>query len=90
MDSVTADGIYDTKGCHGAIAARGADAVRALSRTDGVRALTTSRDEMPGPGKGTIPARRRKTKRYVPPNGSDGPTGRNGPDITDEVAWKPR
>ena len=27
IDSVTADGIYDTKGCHGAIAARGADAI---------------------------------------------------------------
>ncbi len=27
IDSVTVDGIYDTKGCHGAIAARGADAI---------------------------------------------------------------
>lgn len=27
IDSVTADGIYDTKGCHGAIAARGAGAI---------------------------------------------------------------
>ncbi len=45
---------------------------------------------MPGNGRAPIPACRRETKRYVPANGSAGPTGGNGPDITDEVAWRPK
>ena len=44
---------------------------------------------MPGNGRATIPACTRGTKRYVPANASTGPTGRNGPGITDEFAWKP-
>ncbi len=49
IGSVTADGIYDTKGCRGAIAARGADAIIPPRRN--ARAM--------------IPACRRETKRYV-------------------------
>ncbi|RWR10452.1 hypothetical protein D2T33_12370 [Sinirhodobacter populi] len=48
------------------------------------------RDEMPGSGRATIPACRRETKRYVPAGSSAGPTGRNGPDTTDEAWSKPR
>ena len=41
--TITADGAFDTRKCHDAIAARSAAAVRALSRTGGVRALTPAR-----------------------------------------------
>ncbi len=47
-------------------------------------------DEMPGTGRATIPAFRPTTKPCAPASASDGPTERNGPDITDEVAWRPR
>lgn len=77
IGSVTADGIYDTRGCHAAIAARRADAI-------------IPRDGMPGTGRAWIRACRRATKRYLPADGQAGPTGRNGPDITDEAPWKPR
>ena len=45
IGSVTADGAYDTRKCHDAIADHGAHAVRALSRTGGVRALTPTPKE---------------------------------------------
>ena len=45
IGSVTADGAYDTRKCHDAIAERCAHAVRALSRTGGVRALTPTPQE---------------------------------------------
>ena len=48
IDSVTADGIYDTKGCHAAIAARGADAVRARPQTNGGRTLATAATKCQG------------------------------------------
>lgn len=47
IGSVTADGIHDTRGCHAAIATRDAKAVRALSRTGGVRALTPTSTKCP-------------------------------------------
>ena len=47
-------------------------------------------DEMPGTGRDMIPACRLATKPCAPASASDGPTGRNGPDITDEVAWRPK
>ncbi len=45
IGSVTADGAYDTRKCRDAIAERCAHAVRALSRTGGVRALTPTPQE---------------------------------------------
>lgn len=77
IGSVTADGIYDTKD------------VTPPSRPEGPMP-SYRRDGMPGSGRATIPACRRETKRYVPASGSGGPTGRKGPDITDEVASRPR
>nr|WP_241649167.1 transposase [Sinirhodobacter populi] len=75
IGSITADGFYDTKGCHAAIAARGADAIippRRNART----------------GRGTILVCRCETKPCAPANALAGQTGRNGLDITDEVAWR--
>jgi len=57
--------------------------------TRGADAIIPPSDGMPGTGRIWIWTCRRATKRYMPADGSAGPTGRNGPDITDEAAWKP-
>lgn len=73
IGSVTADGIYDTKGCHAAIAARGAEAIIPPRRN----ARTWKGDDL------GLQARNEALlacKRF------GRPTGRNGQAITDEVA----
>ena len=74
---VTADGAYDTRPCHAAIAARQARAV-----------IPTRRNGRPW--KETTPAPRLGTRSCVPPAASDGRSGATGAAITDEVASRPR
>ena len=69
---VTADGAYDTRACHAAIAARGAAAV-IPPRSNG------------NPGKNTRQERPRATMPYAVAAAFAGPYGSAGQAITDEV-----
>lgn len=77
IGSVTADGICDTKTCHTATAAPGAEAIIPPRRN--------ARE-----WKGHDPGLWRETRRQVLAGGSPGPTGRNGLGITDAVASRPK
>ncbi len=76
--SVTADGAFDTRKCHEAIAERGA------------AAIIPPRKNAPSHGSLTPPARSRATRLCAHHGGSVGPSGDNGAAITAGAASKPR
>jgi hypothetical protein len=68
--SVTADGAFDTRKCHDAIAARGAAAIIPPGK------------KAPGPGNLTPPARLHATRPCVPQSASAGLFGDDGAAVT--------
>ena len=78
VGSVTADGAYDTRACHDAIAGRGADAI-----------IPPRRNAKPWK-KDSPPAQARGTRLCAPSGASGGPFGDAGAGITDEAGSKRR
>lgn len=74
---VTADGAYDTRACHAAIAARGAAAVAPPGKNG-------------KPWKEHTAGARAATRRSASANASAGPSGDDGAAITDEAWLRPR
>jgi hypothetical protein len=87
--SVTADGAFDTRKCHDAIAARGAAAFgHALEPVAGTPSLPPRKNA--NPGSQTPLVQSHETKPCVHHGASDGPYGDDGVGITAEVAQRPR
>ena len=63
--------------------------VTSLSRPE-VQMLLSRPAGMPGTGRDRIPACKPAMRPCTPADASAGPTGRNCPDITDEVGWRPK
>ena len=74
---VTADGAFDTRKCHDAIAARGGP----------LRSYRPART--PGHGSPTLPEQSHGTKPCAPQSASAGPSGEDGAAVTAEAASKP-
>ena len=98
IGSVTADGAYDTRKCHDAIADRGAHAVippglrpfgaELIHRINSRPPFTLA--GTPSPGNPRQQAQSRATRRFARRNTSVAPSGETGPNTTAEAASKRR
>ena len=98
IGSVTADGAYDTRKCHDAIAERGAHAVippglrpfraELIHRINSRPPFTLA--GTPSPGNPRQQAQSRATRRFARRNTSVAPSGETGPNTTAEAASKRR
>jgi hypothetical protein len=87
LGSVTADGAYDTRKCHDAIAARDAHA-RAIVFEPMAHKARSDRVRMQSSGNRRATERLRVTTRSMRNDIWDAPSGNGGADITAEVASK--